>query len=266
MSIVLNEYEWAEQMIDRRDLGKKPVETLSRVAKYYLENKYSKKETRRLLDKFVTMCDPSASLVQWSDTLDRVARNAVRFPLVRLDGITVYKSELDKIAELPGKQVRRLAFTLLCVARYWDAVNADNNHWVNSPDRDIMQMANINTSIKRQSMMFSQLRERGMIRFSKKVDNLNVQVTFMDEGGEAALHIDDFRNLGYQYLLFYGGPYFKCENCGLTVKMPQAPNGRRPRGRRQKYCPSCAVELHTRQKVDSVMRHRADAKREQALA
>ena len=46
MSIVLNEYEWAERMINNHDLGKRPVETLNRVAKYYLATGYSKREVR----------------------------------------------------------------------------------------------------------------------------------------------------------------------------------------------------------------------------
>lgn len=250
MSIVLNEYEWAERMISNHELGKKPVETLNRVARYYLENRYSKREIRKLLDAFLTQCDPSVSLVHWSETLDRVVKNVGKFPLIRLDGVRITQKELDKIESLGGKQVRRLAFTLLCVAKYWDAVSESNNHWVNSPDKEIMQMANINTSIKRQSLMFAELRDAGLIKFSKKIDNLNVQVLFI-EPGETAIHIQDFRNLGYQYLKHYGEPYFDCVNCGLTVKI-QEPT----RGRRQKYCPSCAIELHTKQKVDSVMRRR----------
>lgn len=250
MSIVLNEYEWAERMINNHELGKKPIETLNRVAKYYLENKYSKREIRKLLDTFLTQCDPSASLMHWSDTLDKVAKNVGKFPLIRLDGVDITKGELERIEALGGKQVRRLAFTLLCVAKYWDVVSESNNHWVNSPDKEIMQMANINTSIKRQSLMFAELRDAGFIKFSKKIDNLNVQVLFM-EPGETAIHIQDFRNIGYQYLKYYGAPYFECVNCGITVKIQEP-----ARGRRQKYCPSCAIELHTKQKVDSVMRKR----------
>lgn len=250
MSIVLNEYEWAERMINGHELGKKPIETLSRVAKYYYANQYSKKEVRKLLDTFLTQCDPSVSLVHWSDTLDRVVKSVDKFPIICLDGIRISQKELEKIETLGGKQVKRLAFTLLCVAKYWDAVSDSNNHWVNSSDKEIMQMANINTSVKRQSMMFGELRDAGFIRFSKKIDNLNVQVMFMEDG-EAAMYIQDFRNIGYQYLKHYGEPYFDCVNCGITVKI-QEPS----KGRRQKYCPSCAVELHTKQKVESVMRRR----------
>ena len=71
------------------------------------------------------------------------------------------------------------------------------------------------------------------------------------ENGKTAIHIQDFRNLGYQYMKHYGGQYFECENCGLTGKVQEP-----AKGRPQKYCPNCAVELHTRQIVNSVMRRR----------
>ena len=250
MSIVLNEYEWAERMINNHDLGKRPVETLNRVAKYYLATGYSKREARRMLDTFLIQCDPSASLPSWSDMLDKIAKNVDKYPIIRVDGIDVTGKEMEAIEKLDGKQLRRLAFTLLCVAKYWDAVSERNDHWANTSDREIMQMANISTSIKRQSALFAELKNADMVRFSKKIDNLNVKVVFMEEG-EVALHIHDFRNLGYQYLKYYGAPYFECENCGLTVKI-QEPS----RGRRQKYCPSCAIEVKTRQNVNAVMRRR----------
>lgn len=251
MSLILNEYEWAECMVRNHELGNKPIETLSRIARYYLANHYSKNEIRCLLDEFLIKCDPSTSLPKWSDTLDKIVKSCNKYPLVVLDGIYITNKELCKIEKLKGKQIRRLAFTLLCSAKYWDEVSDTNNHWANSPDKEIMQMANINTSIKRQSLMFSQLRACGLIRFSKKIDNLNVQVEFIEEG-EPALCITDCRNLGYQYERYYGGPYFVCENCGMTVKM-NSPH----KGRRQKYCPGCAAEVRARQNINAAMRYRS---------
>ncbi len=258
MSIVLNEYEWAEDRINTHDLGKKPAETLKRVAKYYYANQYSKREVRKMLDTFLHQCDPSASLTNWSNTLDRIVKRVDKYPIIRMDGVDVSVKEMECIEKLDGTQLRRLSFTLLCVAKYWDAVSVENNHWVNTEDREIMQMANIGTSIKRQSMMFAALKDAGMIQFSRKIDNLNVRVVFIEDG-ETAIHIQDFRNLGYQYLKYYGGMYFDCENCGLTVKM-QEPS----RGRKQKYCPCCAVEMKTRQSVNSVMRRREVLKAQKA--
>lgn len=250
MSIVMNEREWAENAISSHELGKKPVETLNRVAKYYYDNQYSKREVRKHLDNFLLQCDPSSSLVQWSPILDRIAKGVDRYRMIQIDAVDIFREELDRIGTLEGRQLRRLAFTLLCVAKYWDMVSDSNNHWVNTEDREIMRMANINTSIKRQSQMYGELRQRGLIRFSKKIDNLNVQVLFCG-GCERAMGIRDYRNLGYQYLMYCGEPYFECENCGIVTKVKE-PN----RGRRQKYCPVCAVEVSTRQKVNYVMRCR----------
>ena len=254
MSIVLNEYEWAERAIKDKSLGKKPYETLSRVAKYYTYKNYSRRDVRRLLDEFLLQCEPTVSLVTWSDTLDSAAKSAVKYPLVMIDSIDITKEELSKIDSLPGRPIRRLAFTLLCIAKYMYAISDNTNYWVTTPDNEIMKMANISTSIKRQSSMFGQLKDSGMIRFSKQIDNLSVQVLFA-EPGDVAIRVTDFRNLGYQYLKFHGEPYFECANCGLTDKIKNPTSGRPP-----KYCPQCAAEIRTRQNVNSVMRRRIAAR------
>lgn len=252
MSIVLNEYDWAENMIRNRDLGKSPGETLSRVSKYYFSQNYSKKEVRRMLDLFMVQCDPRVSLVQWSDTLDKIVKNVDKHPLIMVEKVDITYLELNKIKELKSKQARRLAFTLLCVAKYWNTVSEKNDNWVNTSDREIMRLSNINTSIVRQSALFGELRDAGLIRFSKKIDNLNVQVTFVDTTERVtALQVKDFRNLGYQYMKYYGSPYFECSNCGIVSKINDP-----KMGRPQKYCASCAAEIKTRQNIDAVMRRR----------
>lgn len=254
MSIVLNEYDWAEKAIKDKALGKKPYETLSRVAKYYTYKNYTRKEVRRLLDEFLLQCEPTASLVMWSDTLDSAAKYASKYPLVMIDRICITKPEMERIDSLPGKQIRRLAFSLLCIAKYLVSISENTNYWVGTPDNEIMKMANINTSIKRQSSMFGQLKDLGMIRFSKQIDNLSVQVLFAEDG-DTVMSITDFRNLGYQYMRYHGEPYFECAHCGITEKIRSATQ-RRP----QKYCAQCAVEIRTKQNVNSVMRQRNNTK------
>lgn len=250
MSIVLNEYEWAEGAIESKDIGSKPVKTLDRVAKYYLARGYSKKDTRVLLESFFLQSTGGPVTSSWSDLLDKIVKNAGKYPLIQVDGVSISKKEMEIIETLDGSQLRRLAFTLLCIAKFKDIVSPLSNHWVKEPDREVMCMANINTSVKRQCLLFSQLRDAGLIKFAKRVDNLSVQVLFESPGDEA-MFVSDFRNLGYQYMKYYGGQYMECENCGITDKI------RNPgKGRRQKYCPSCAAEIHTRQKVNSVMRKR----------
>lgn len=250
MSIVLNEREWAIDMVDRSDIGKKPSETLRRVARVYIDDGMRVDAIRKKLSDFIIRSDPGANPFSWDDAISRAIASAQKYPAIHIDEITVSKTEIAKIDALSGKQVRRLAFTLLCLAKYWNIVRGTDDCWVNNRDNEIMQMANINTSIKRQSLMYYTLKESGMVQFSKMVDNTNVKVCFADSG-KPELTITDFRNLGYQYLMYHGEPYFTCQNCGVVTRMPDAHNVRR-----QKYCKECAAEIAMQQKINSVMRHR----------
>ena len=248
MSIVLDEHSWSEKMIEQHSLGKKPFETFTRVSRYYLDSGMSKKETRKIMDEFLLRCDPTASIPKWSGVIDNAIAVASKYDAVSVKYIPVTDKELERIGTLSGKQLQRLAFTLLCLGKYWDIISKSKDHWVNSKDSEIMQMANINTSIKRQSAMYSTLNELGLIRFSRKVDNTNVRVCFMEDG-EIVLKISDFRNLGYQYLKYLGEPYFSCACCGIVTRYNDPKNRRK-----QKYCKSCATEIAIQQRIDSVMR------------
>ena len=224
-------------------MGDKPTETLRRVARYYLDKGYPTSSVKKYLGSFILKCDPRATLLKWDNCMDYAIRRAIKYPLVDIESIDITDREMDKIDTLDGKQAKRLAFTLLCLSKYWFIVSKNNDFWVNTKDSEIMRMANISTSVKRQSLLYWTLRENGMICFSKKVDNTNVKVCFVKDG-KVVLHITDFRNLGYQYLRFQGEPYFECANCGAVSKIKNPGDVmKRKTGRNQKYCNACASKM-----------------------
>ena len=243
-------------MISSMSLGQKPFETLRRVARYYMDQGVPARDVRKMMDIFLIQCDPAASIPKWTDVIDAAISRASKYEAVTIDSIEITEEELKIIRSLKGRQLRRLAFTLLCLSKYWDAVTGSQSHWVNTKDSDIMRMANINTSIKRQSQMYHSLNEMGLIQFSRKVDNTNIRVCFAADG-DVALKITDFRNIGYQYLKYYGEPYFECANCGVVTKYKDPGNSKSTR--QQKYCASCAVKINMQQRVNSVMRARQRA-------
>lgn len=236
MRIILNEHTAAEQALESHELGKKPFQTLSCIARYYMDNGYPKRQTRKLLEEFLLRCDPSISLPKWTRLVDSAMSSAAKRPAVQIEQIIITRPEMDAINSVVGVQTKRLAFTLLCLSKYWNIVNNRPDGWVNSQDSDIMRMANISTSVKRQSMLYHQLFELGYIRFSRQVDNTNVQVCFACEG-EPALAITDFRNLGYQYLRYMGEPFTECINCGILFRT------KLQSGRPRKYCSECGHEI-----------------------
>lgn len=243
MAIILNENDWAQDMIEKKSLGDKPFETLRRAARYYMDSGYSQRDTRNLIEKFLLQCSPEASPASWMDTLDRAVSVAAKRPAVNIGSIVITKPEMETIGALNGTQPKRLAFTLLCLSKYINAVNPDMNGWVCTDDREIMKLTNMKASMRRESAVYRMLRDAGLIQFSKKIDNTNVRVLFSQDG-EEALRITDFRALGNQYAAASGGKnYYICENCGIVARSgPPAAKGGRPK----KYCPRCADLLYRR--------------------
>ena len=255
MSIVLNETQWAKNAINNSDLGRDPYETLKRVARYYFDEGHSREQVKLLLDGFLISCDPSVSTVKWTQTTVSAISYANKHDAINIGSISITEFEIEKIKTADiGRMAERLAFTLLCLAKYWMVCSSGDGGWVYNNDSDIMKMANIKTSIKRQCMLYNDLVERGLISLPHKIDCTNVKVNFIDSKSPVAIEITDFRNLGNQYLMYIGEPFFKCAECGAVEKRNTV-----SRGRKQKYCMKCAAQVKTRQSVEAVIRGRLRA-------
>lgn len=252
MNIVLNETQWAKNAIDNSDLGIDARETLRRVARYYFDNGMTAAQVQESVNSFLISCDPSVSTVKWALTTGGAVAFASKHKAVNIGKVCITESEIQKIRSISfGKQAERLAFTLLCLAKYWNACADSDSGWVNSSDSDIMKMANIKTAIKRQCKLYHDLIELGLISPSNKIDCTHLRVNFVDDNSPVVMEITDFRSLGNQYLAYIGEPFFKCAECGVCEKYEV-----HGAGRKKKYCSSCAAVVNSRKSVESIIRKR----------
>lgn len=241
--IVLNEKQWVEEAIEKSTLGDKPSETLRRLAMYYASLGYKKNEVEKMLEDFIIRCDPTSSVVRWQKYIDSSLKHAKKSSLIEIDPITITKSEMDSISSLPGVLLQRIMFTLVCLAKYGNAINPKNNSWVNRDIREIFALANVKVTVRKQALMFNDLWNLGYIGYSSIVDNINVNVKIVDEANSPIeMKVDDFRNLGNQYMMHLGCDYFACQNCGIVVKR-NAPN--------QKYCKECSVDINIQKTAEN---------------
>lgn len=250
LEIVLNELKAADEIMRSGNLGSSPYSSLQLVAKSFLHDGLTAGNTRQRLEEFFVACDSSANLVTWSNKLDDIVTSAQKNPAVVIDYIGVSAPEMERISILSSSPAQRLAFTELCLAKYEHTRNPKNDYWVCLKDTNIMKMANINTSKKGQCNLLRMLSDNGLVERAKKVDSLSVHVLFADDY-KPVLKVTDFRNLGWQYLRYKGGPFAVCENCGIVFKRNNTV------GRPPKYCPECAIRIRMENNVNSVMKYRA---------
>lgn len=250
MNFIFNETAWAKSIIDSGSLTNVPFETLVTIAKYYIHIYQNKHDAEIQLKNFMVRCNNAITTPICQKMVDGALSIALNRKLIDIECVEITDTEMDIINNLNGRQLKRLAFTVLCIAKYNNAVNSNNNNWINVKDSQIMSMANINTSIKRQCAMYQYLEEQGLLSFPKKINTRAMRVNFVSDGN-VAYKINDFRNLGYQYLMYIGEPYFRCCNCGIATKRNNP-----TKGGRQKYCKDCAFKIALQQKVNYAMKRK----------
>ena len=117
---------------------------------------------------------------------------------------------------------------------------------MNEELKSVVSLAGLHIPKKQQMLYIHEMYKAGLIGLSSKVDNINLKVQYVSDESPVVLHIDDFRNLGNQYLMYRGEKFFECVNCGLVV---------RKKSNVQKYCPTCAQEIHIQKTMASMMRN-----------
>lgn len=234
--IILDEKQYAEERLEQRNIGENPYFTLSILSHYYYQCLgYRRKKIHDLLLNFLRDTYPKyiVNSMGWESTIDKLASKAGKKSLCIISGISITQAELDTIANIKNKVLERLAFTMLCLAKYHNARSAANNSWVNTDSKDIFKMARIScTSIEREEKIGA-LRRMGLLEFSQRIDNINCRVTFVNDDSEEILFIQDYRELGYEYLKYKGGNFIRCAECGILTRGNKYGN--------KKYCKNCAA-------------------------
>lgn len=233
MKIILNETNYVTQILSDENSDIKKISSFLKLYARYLYHEKGLRKTGilRELDAFMRQRYPDYRPADWSDTLERYAAGAGKYPLCNCDGIWITQKELDTIRRLQNKVLERLAFTLLCLAKFGNFKNPDNHGWVNYSNSEIYSLACITASAFDKDMKLATLKDLGLIAYAKKVNSLSIQVLFLEEDGTPALWISDFRKLGYEWNLYKGEPYIRCAACGILVRKDS---------NRKKYCRDCA--------------------------
>lgn len=233
--IILNEREWITDALNNLTLGKKPSETIGRLAKFYYQTGHKKSDITGLLEDFLIRCNPRANLVYWRQYIDECVARCDQRGLIEIPYIPVTKNELDYISAIKNKKPARVLFAFLCLAKYGNAVNPKNNSWVSRERREIFSLANVTMTTHQQRTVINEFHTAGHITSNRIVDNANFRVSFVDNDSEPIMRITDFRNLGNQYAMATGDHYLLCQCCGLCVKKTN---------NKQRYCRKCAVGVN----------------------
>lgn len=231
MDIFLNEIAEAERIIESKDLGVKPSQSLFLLAKYYrYVMKYKKSKIITTLTDFIKSTGINYRPSNWEKSVERQVDRTRNNPPINIEYIGITQKELENIAELKSPPVERIAFTALCLAKYRNILNARNNNWVCASHKMLFSLSSVNKTKYEKEMMIHKLVKAGILQPAFAVGNTNLKVKFIDDNSPIVLKITDMRELGKEYMLYRGKKYARCENCGRLFYK---------RSNSQLYCKNC---------------------------
>ena len=221
MPVILNETKRARYIIEKGEVGNKPSSTLFLLGKYYRQKEnLDKKHTFNKLNNFMEKHYKNYNPATWEDIIEDISKKANKYALREIDSIKITRSELQKIVELHNTKYEKLLFTMLCYAKLYNIISENNNGWVNASIQELYKIARVTVKYKKDKFLYlNDLERMGLISFSNKNDNLNLRVNFLDMKDEPILEVNDFRELGYEYLNHIGdGRFIRCKCCNRLVK------------------------------------------------
>lgn len=235
MPVILNEKKHAEYILKNNEIGSKPSSTLFLLGKYYRKFcGYDAKETYKKLNEFMVANYNNYNSVLWENIIDDISKKSNKYSLREVDEVGLTQRELDLIALLNDINLEKIVFSMLCHAKLYNLSSANNDNWVNTKLPEIFKTARVNVKFKNDKMMMinkilnnnimKNVDEDGviintpLISISKKNTNKNIRLLFVDNENEPVLKISDFRELGYEYLLYRGENYSRCAECDILFK------------------------------------------------
>lgn len=212
--------------------GKQLSSDLSLLARYYYSLGKKPKQIAKLLEEYAEKADKSSGGEKLAGFIDELAHSDIRkIKLTEIDYIRITESELERINMLEKRMARKLAFTLLCLAKYRNEVSENANSWENYKLTEVLAMANLTLRVEAREKLISELVDAGYIELPKRLGNSSIRVTFVDDKSPTVLRVTDFRCLGYTYMQYMGDEYNVCCVCGKLIP--------RDRNNRRKYCTDC---------------------------
>lgn len=228
----MNEVSQAEYIIETGEFGRKPGTSIFLLARYYRQIMGMRpKETIERIHDIMLQTYPGYVRANWENKIDTIVKNATSRQLVEIKSIPVTEAEIEAIQTMANVKERRLAFTLVVLAKYFNIINTDNNNWVNVEPSRVFSMACIHINSDAQATLYNQLTKHGIITYSHKTGNVNAKVLCLYPDSPTACEVTDLRYIGNDYMMYCGKPYSVCLRCGATFKQNKKHN--------RKYCREC---------------------------
>jgi len=246
MKLELNENSKIKTILEEGIVSDKPSETINLLARHYNKQSMNQEQIVQAINKFMIKNDSSKyNSVTWEDLVEGIVKTVIKNnnDLIEVKEVKMTKSEIEYIKSLENEKMQKLIFTYLVYAKIFNQINSKNKNWVKGECRnEVFKDADIKETGKEQLKTIHKLVSLEVLKIAKNITNNSVNLdNVINDNSEAELIINDFRELGLQWLRYIGiKGVCSCSECGTLFKK-KSPNSK------QKVCNICAKNIKNEQ-------------------
>lgn len=230
--------------------------TIYRRAKYnyFIRNLTDKKNYNEII-KFVTeKSELGLTDLELYELVQKTIKTVRKSSLKLVEHIYITQSELDFIVALNDIKLEKIAFIVLCLAKYHNEISENPDNCIYFKLNEIKNMARVNMNKIDFEYFYNNLYDVGALQPNNSPTSTIQIVDFVstDSNDPVVLELKevDYLELAYVYLSWKnnGKGYDRCQKCDRLMRQGKT----KPR----KYCEECARESHLESKRISEQKRR----------
>ena len=170
--------------------------------------------------------------------IDTCVKRAKKYKFKQVDEVCITKSELQFIENLNDIKQKKIAFVLLASAKYYNALQENQNNVAYIRNSDICKLARVTIPVKDRDVFMQFAYDKGVLCRHNIAASTKKIVEFVsnDENDEVVLKLkeSDFKDLAYTYLAYKSPHQFRrCISCNCWMKKDS---------KNRRLCKECSVK------------------------
>ena len=205
---------------------------------YFIKNLTDKKNYNDII-KFITEhSEVGLTDLELYELVQQIIKSVKKSSLKLVEHVYITQSELDFISRLNDIKLEKIAFVILCLAKYHNEVSEEPDNCIYFKINEIKNMARINMNKVDFEYFYGNLYDVGALQENNSPTSIISIVNFVSTDANDSIVLElsevDYLELAYVYLSWKnnGDGYARCQKCNRLMRKGKT----KPR----KYCEECA--------------------------
>lgn len=256
LGLILNETEVVNEFKNTYIMQVKPIIMISLlIKKYHLDECTKDAIYINIMKDLEQSLKKDFIYTKWDTTIRRNIKSFYRnisiyktkVRMINVESVDITVTELKKINTLNNLVLEKIAFVMLVYAKISNIQLQSKEGWINKSCSMICKEAHVNLRGIEQKRILHSLYELNYIKMRNNNSKINMKIDYIDKDSNTELVISDFDGVVYQYLIWKGEKWKKCNECGKYFK---------PKSNSAKYCVGCKKKKKARQNKENMQKYR----------